>query len=109
MSSATEVLQQVRSILDASIGVALDFDGVLADSEEFQLNIWKEIFREKQLPLSGLSLETVAGRLDEVLIRSVLSDQTEATYEELIRDKQRRCVDMYSDLKPVPGAQEFFA
>jgi beta-phosphoglucomutase len=96
-----------RSLIRSAHAIIFDFDGVLADSEEFQFSLWQELFQERGLPLDHLAMGVMAGAADSKALPLVLPGRTTAEYRELIDEKQRRYVDRLTDVPPVDGAVEF--
>lgn len=86
--------------------VIFDFDGVIADSEEFQLRIWEELLREHALSLEGLSITVIAGISDHLAIERICSGLTAAVYDGLVAEKKRRCSERAWQIRPVPGIHE---
>jgi HAD superfamily hydrolase (TIGR01509 family) len=87
--------------------LVIDFDGVIANSEEFQLAVWRELFTERRLPLDRLSLQAIAGFPDRRALAGLCPGLPTAFYEELVKEKKRRCIERVAEVQPVPGARQF--
>ena len=85
--------------------VVFDFDGVLADSEEFQLRIWAEILSEDGLSTKRLNIPAIAGIPDRQAIENSVPGLTDEVYERLLNLKMQRCRARLHEVQPVPGAE----
>ncbi|KAA3658562.1 MAG: HAD family phosphatase [Calditrichaeota bacterium] len=89
--------------------IIFDFDGVIADSEFFQLKIWDEVLRELGYDVGELPISAIAGIADELAIRNLLPAQSPAIYKKLVFEKKQRCQRQKLDIEPVRGIDEFLA
>ncbi|MCA9730881.1 MAG: HAD family phosphatase [Deferribacteres bacterium] len=87
--------------------ILFDFDGVIADSEFFQLKIWGEILAEEGFAISELGISAIAGIADELAIQNLFPGQNEAIYRTLVRKKKQRCEERSQEIAPVQGMREF--
>jgi len=97
---------EARRILARACAVIFDFDGVIADSEEFQLCIWREILTHRALPHSNLNINAIAGLADREVIENVVPGLSACDYDQLVALKNACCRERAHEIKPVPGSQE---
>lgn len=97
---STTLLQSARCVI-------LDFDGVIADSEEFQLSIWKGVFMDFNLPLTGLSISAIAGIQDRVAVERICPGCNATIYDEVVGEKKRRCQAQAGNIPVVGGVYLF--
>lgn len=88
--------------------IIFDFDGVIADSEYFQLYIWESLLKERNLTLSNLKLKSIAGISDFLAISNLCPGLEEGDYKSLVDEKKKRFNDKIGMLKPVPGIERIF-
>lgn len=84
-----------------------DFDGVLADSEFFQLQIWQEIIDEFKLPKDNIHISLIAGLDDRDAIENLVDGFSNDAYQQLVEEKQKRCAARAAEVQPVAGMQQF--
>lgn len=94
-------------ILSGARNVIIDYDGVIADSEVFQLSIWRVLLTEQGLPLDRLSLHAIAGLPDRQALERICPGLPSVQYEELVLAKKQRCGEKTDDIPPVPGTWRF--
>jgi HAD superfamily hydrolase (TIGR01509 family) len=98
---------EIASLIWESKNIILDFDGVIADSEEFQLAIWTEVLMERDFPTAHLTVNTIAGIPDRVVIERAYPGLMPELYDELRAVKVQRHRERLVEVKPVPGIQSF--
>jgi len=87
--------------------VICDFDGVVADSEEFQLGIWGEILQERGFPRRSLTVQNIAGIPDRQAIEESCPGYSEELYASLITEKKSRYAEQADQISLVPGIRAF--
>ncbi len=88
--------------------IVFDFDGVIADTEFFQLNVWKILLKERNLPHNNLNLSAIAGVPDLVAITKACPGLRKQEYVTLVKEKKNRCDDDFETIKPVPKIGKVF-
>ena len=94
------VIQFVESII-------FDFDGVIANSEEFQFNIWEELFEKNKLPKDRLSIQNISGISDRIAIEKACPGLSTDIYDEITKEKKKICKVRYHEILPVQGVEAF--
>lgn len=97
-------LENCRILARAS-AIIFDFDGVIADSEEFQLKIWAELLREDDIHYEGLTIAAIAGVPDRQAIQRAVPGLSAAYYDNLVKRKIERCRVRSHQIRLVPGIQ----
>lgn len=98
----------IRAGLKNVNNIILDFDGVIADSEYFQLDIWEGLLKERNLPVNNLKLKAIAGISDFLAISNLCPGLEEGDYKDLVDEKKKRFNDKIDMLKPVSGIDRIF-
>ena len=96
-----------RQLIKNTRAVVLDFDGVIVDSEVYQLSVWKELLRGRSLPEDDVTIEAIAGLPDEIAIRRLCPEQPDEIYDELVTEKMTRHWQRRNTIPLVPGIKEF--
>ncbi|KAA3612564.1 MAG: HAD family phosphatase [Calditrichaeota bacterium] len=94
------------SALELAKNIIFDFDGVLADSEFFQLKIWRELILEKKYAVSEFPIYAIAGIDDRIAIENLVPGLEPPAYDYLVAEKQRRCRARAQEVTPVDSALE---
>lgn len=98
----------LRAIAEAD-NLIFDYDGVLADSEEFQLDVWRQLFAERLLPTDHLSIASIAGVSDRLAVENSCPGLPAPLYDDLVKEKKRRCAEQAGRVEPVAGMRELLA
>ncbi len=99
----------IATILQNSKNFIFDFDGVLADSEYFQFDIWQELIAEYKFTTENFHISAIAGIDDRIAIENLAPGLEEALYKQLVLEKQKRCRERLDEIRPVAGMQQFLA
>ena len=91
----TQVLAQASCVI-------FDFDGVIADSEEFQLQVWGEVLASRGIQPAEFSVHTIAGLLDRESIKNLCPRGSEQDHAELVALKAQACRDRETEIERVP-------
>ena len=99
--------QAAFQIVAKSKCIILDFDGVIADSEQLQLDVWRDVLADYGLQSQNIDLCTMVGLMDDERIKIILPHRDLSLYEQLVQEKIQRCREKIGELRPVPGANRF--
>ena len=97
--------QESRALLASASAVIFDFDGVIADSEEFQLSVWQELLLEDGLAIDGLTIGSIAGVPDRIAIERSVPGLNPDYYANLEHRKKVRCRQRFHTIRLVPFSE----
>lgn len=82
--------------------VILDFDGIVSDTEVFQLMVWEKVIIARGLPITNLSIKAIAGISDNIAIRNILPNLEDNEYDAIVKEKKLLCEACNDQIYPVP-------
>ena len=99
--------QTLLNLLQKAKNFIFDFDGVLADSEFFQLSIWQELVQEAGFASNNFHISAIAGIDDRMAIENLVPGLSIEIYQVFVDEKQKRCAARAAEIQPVDGMRGF--
>ena len=92
------------TIISNASCVVFDFDGVIADSEEFQYRVWCCVLKSTGIVSHALSVHSIAGIPDRLALEQSVPGLSPKEYSELTTLKKRICKEQEDSIEPITGA-----